>query len=356
MAEAGDMDAASAAEAAEAEHGDEAQAPPSPKAAQQGAPPPPVAAEQEAQDVDPSILVCKVARVGAAEAAELLCTGCTRAYAVAKMVQAGDRAYPVWRCRPCHAAIRGLERAADSHQGGRERLTALRKRDLEGYRKLVAWSRQWVPGDEPTIYDLDKNLLEHAGNDHAAEAVASGSQQIASQQEAALDVVTSVKEVVLLTERQFGQWMSLYEGWSKAECAARWEEAVNSPEVYKERQQGEWLVAAGRPPRLSAAHLVQRKRSFIESDGAKGLQAAARKRVRDMPDASLALAQTAGLRPLAPNAYVSTIGTRLEGSPPTSSGCQRGTSNDGFKTPTKSGPPPSWQEASPTTSRGWRTS
>lgn len=105
---------------------------------------------------------------------DISCTICKRMYSQAKLVNAGDKQYPSWRDKNCHAAIRALERAAQSKGAlGQSKLSNLRKHKPDTFKRLVCMYRADMEGDKPCQYDHDPSMLEGEGMAKATESVAS---------------------------------------------------------------------------------------------------------------------------------------------------------------------------------------
>ena len=151
------------------------------------------------------------------EIGEEQCYLCHRLWSKNNLINSGCKAYPKWRCRPCHNSVRQLERAARS-QSNFEQFSEQRRLFPQRFAELVLTLR--VAGDaEPKapegswVGGLPKGTKRgemYAATRHVLKQLYS------------LKGVEEFQKVVFLSERQFRAHYKLHEDYSAAEAASKW--------------------------------------------------------------------------------------------------------------------------------------
>jgi len=230
---------------------------------------------------------------------DVTCSICRRMYPVHKMVNAGDKQYPSWRDKACHAATRLLERAAESKgQPGKLRLSAVRRNKPDIFKRLVMSIRIDFEGDAPCAWDADDSLLEGEGSAKSFESIAI---------ESAEDQVWVELVVTLMTRRQFIGHHVNFELYTRTEAEKLWTESVQNPEIFRElNEDSETVLALKMPKTWHGMHCFSKKRALHEAAEFSGEKDVACKRMRGVPDGTTTLAQLVGAQCLLSGKHVIT--------------------------------------------------
>ena len=174
----------------------------------------------------------------------------------------GTEAYPKYRDKGCHNAVKCLELAAESR--GKDAKEALSK-----YKNMKR--KQWV-------FDVlrvrvctadDPPLPEHLAADEGLASAGERKDQIRSYMEAWRSTwsTETIEEVVYLTKRQFLCWFKLYEGYTATEAQSRWDLDENNPEIKREMSKAGELTLAVAVPKTCAEHFSTEFRARLECEG-----------------------------------------------------------------------------------------
>eukprot|EP00971_Amphidinium_carterae_P334222 6469375-Amphidinium_carterae.1 len=170
-----------------------------------------------------------------------LCCHCTREENVSAMINSGSKQAPRYRCKPCHAAVRFLERAAKSKSDTHyQRFCETRRTSPLKFSELVLQCRMSPEGEAPLPEheDLQRGLAKCTDHNERRERATS-----------MMDTVFSVKgtedydDVHFLTERQFKAHMKNHEDMSAAEAQAAWDTANIGKETEKRYVNGQVQIA-----------------------------------------------------------------------------------------------------------------
>eukprot|EP00971_Amphidinium_carterae_P267985 5316593-Amphidinium_carterae.1 len=182
-----------------------------------------------------------------------MCSHCTREGCVAGMVNFGCKAYPKYRCRPCHAAVRFLERAAKS-KGDKhyEAFCDHRRRQPIKFSQSVLLCRMAPPGETPLpggddVPDGGKCRSAEDRHDRAAAVVSSVYSLRATEE---------FEEVLYLTERQFRAHMRWFEEMTREEAQQAWDSAMLDKEQEKRNCKG--VVQLAVLTKVGKRHIKQR--------------------------------------------------------------------------------------------------
>ena len=168
------------------------------------------------------------------------CAHCTREGVVAAMVNFGCKAYPKYRCKPCHAAVRALERSAKSK--GEKAFAAFseqRRQRPRQFSEVVLQLRLSPEGEQPL-----------PGIDDQAKVV--GCASLSERREKCASMVTTIytdngteefDDMEWLTDRQFRTFMRAKEDMSAAESQQEWDKAMIDPEAEKRVRKGQTQLA-----------------------------------------------------------------------------------------------------------------
>lgn len=208
---------------------------------------------------------------------DIQCSICTRMYEVSRCINAGDKVYASWRCKPCHNATRLLERAIESKgQQAKEKAQLLRKVRRDQWRRLVAWVRIAHPDDEMNEYDKDESIM---GEDTGPSA---GMQKAVNSSSYVVEQRTSV---MMMTKRQFKAHFIQTEMFTKDEAETFWHNCLTNKDIYRETEDGSTSLAVKLPKVYSGSTLVARARQAEERKDIANIAECA-KQVRSAPDLS----------------------------------------------------------------------
>ena len=191
------------------------------------------------------------------------CYLCTRPFRQAWLVNSGCRTYPKWRCKPCHAAVRVVERSAASEgEVGKNRLSNMKKAYPERFAQLVQHVRIAQPGEAVSPLSIDSSV--GAGmKRHETQAVVKKVMREAYSQQG----LQELDDIVWLNERQFKAHYKLFEDYSSAEAEQKWlRETSPGSTTATLVEDGVLHVAVKLPKRLSRFRTTGSKRSFMQED------------------------------------------------------------------------------------------
>lgn len=206
---------------------------------------------------------------------DIECIVCSRLYENSKCVNAGDKVYATWRCKPCHNAVRILERSADSKgQEAKDKSALLRKLRKDQWRRMVCAIRLAYPDDEMNEYDRDETLFGSGAGPSvsvhkAIDVAASG-----------LEVKTSV---TMMTKRQFKAHFVQTELYTKDEAETFWQNCIINHAYHKETEDGVVTLVVKLPKVYSGSVIVGRTKQAEESKDVPNITECA-KQVRRAPD------------------------------------------------------------------------
>eukprot|EP00971_Amphidinium_carterae_P352306 6492537-Amphidinium_carterae.1 len=168
------------------------------------------------------------------------CVHCTRESPIAHMINGGCKGSPRWRCKPCHAAVRYLERAAKSRgEKQYEKFAELRRQkplhmnDLVLQIRLAPEGEVALEGGEDCPRGMERCNSTALRTERCSKLIESTFSEKGVQ---------DFSDVLWLTERQFRAWMKNHEDMTSAEAQAAWDVAAVSKDTQQRFFKGQKQV------------------------------------------------------------------------------------------------------------------
>lgn len=195
---------------------------------------------------------------------DIQCTNCTRMYEVSRCLNAGDKAYASWRCKPCHNAIRLLERAIESKGSqAKEQAQLMRRVRKDQWRRLVCSIRIAHADDEMNEFDRDESLFGGADS--------SASFGVHKVIDSSISDIAVKTDIIMLSKRQFKAHFMQTELYTKDEAETFWHRCVGNPDYYREVDDGVLSLAVKLPKVFSSSASVSRSKQVEERKGVSNI-------------------------------------------------------------------------------------
>ena len=194
-----------------------------------------------------STAVVAVNKSTAKDGWDVECTICRSGFYFKQCTCVGSKAYPVYRCKPCNAAVKSLERKAASHgSDASAALSRLKGQNVAKYRLEVLRFRIKPEGERDLPHEKDLFLIGPVDCRARRDSMSSYMETWQSRWS-----LTVVREVVFMSQRQFVAYYIVFEGYSKEEAAQHWIASLNNRSVEREYAgDGQLTLAVHLPKRV----------------------------------------------------------------------------------------------------------
>ena len=188
------------------------------------------------------------------------CAVCKRPCPTQQMVNGGNRAKPLWRCRPCHAALRSLERSAKSQGQARwDQFTRERRLYPQKFAEMVQLCRVNAPGEADPPEEAPLSLIKPGSGRGASSEAA---RAILRTQVYSKKGAKAANKLQFLSQRQYRCHYKNTEDYSAQEAQAKWERELADPLIEKRKDpDGTIRLPVLMPPSLTDYKDVGSKRS-----------------------------------------------------------------------------------------------
>ena len=189
------------------------------------------------------------------------CVLCSRSYKPCQLINTGCKVYVRYRCKPCHAAVRQLERSASSEgEERKEWLANYKKSSPEKFAHLVQMIRVKAADEPPAPKAVQSQVVSGMGRAESGAVIRKLITQVISTKGS-----KDYEEVMWATERQYKAYYRQHEDYSREEANEKWlKDSASGSGVARKQNRDNMLVLAIRLPERTQRYKDKQSKRIYE--------------------------------------------------------------------------------------------